>query len=173
MQFGLKNAPSEFQKQMEDVFRDLAFVIIYIDDLLVCSLDIKKHKNYFHKIYEDLYKHGIYLSKMNIKFAKTRIEYLGLIIVEEKIELQEHVLKSLQNFPNETLDQRKLQIFLGCLNYIRQFYEQQVKDAKILQRKLRGKIAWNYRMTATIQIIKQKVHNLPKLHLPSQALPFI
>ena len=27
-------------------------------------------------------------------------------------------------------------------------------------------------MTATIQIIKQKVQDLPKFHMPSQALPF-
>jgi hypothetical protein len=120
-----------------------------------------------------LYKHGIALSKTKIEFAKTRIEYLGLILAEGKVELQENVLKSLQNFPDEILDKRKLQRFLGCLNYIIHFYEQQAKDARILQRKLRGKIAWNSRMTATVQIIKQKVQNLPKLHLPSQALPFI
>jgi hypothetical protein len=35
MPFGLKNAPSEFQKRMEDIFKDLDFVIVYIDDLLV------------------------------------------------------------------------------------------------------------------------------------------
>lgn len=67
------------------------------------------------------------------------------------------MLKALQNFLNEILEKSQIQKFLGCLNYIRHFYEQQTKDAKILQRKLRGKIAWNSRMIAVIQIIKQKV----------------
>ncbi len=40
MPFDLKNAPSEFQKWMEDVLRGLDWLIIYIDDLLVYSKNI-------------------------------------------------------------------------------------------------------------------------------------
>jgi hypothetical protein len=59
---------------MDDVFRDIDFVIIYTGDLLVCSLDIKQHKIHFHKVYEALYKHVISLLKTKIEFVKARIE---------------------------------------------------------------------------------------------------
>jgi hypothetical protein len=58
MPFGLKNAPSEFQKRMDDIFKHLNFVIVYIDDLLVCSVDCKAHVQHLKVVYDLLYKHG-------------------------------------------------------------------------------------------------------------------
>lgn len=48
-----------------------------------------------------------------------RIKYLGLILNKGKIERREHDLKALARFPDEILDFKALQIFLGCLNYIK------------------------------------------------------
>ena len=39
MPFGLKNAPSEFQNIMNEIFNQFSdFIIIYIDDVLVYSI---------------------------------------------------------------------------------------------------------------------------------------
>ena len=35
--FGINNAPSEFQKCMEDIFREYSWALVYIDDILICS----------------------------------------------------------------------------------------------------------------------------------------
>jgi len=44
MPFGLKNAPSEFQKIMNDIFNNYSdFIIVYIDDILVFSKTIEMH----------------------------------------------------------------------------------------------------------------------------------
>ena len=44
MLFGLKNAPSIFQRKMDNIFRDNdLFVVVYIDDILVFSKNKKKH----------------------------------------------------------------------------------------------------------------------------------
>jgi hypothetical protein len=106
------------------------------------------------------------LSKSKLCWAQTKIEYLGLILSKGEVELQDHVLKKLSDFPDEILDQKQLQRFLGCLNYIRQFYENQAKDVRILQKRLSKALPWNYKMTQAVQIIKQKIQNLPKLYLP-------
>jgi hypothetical protein len=66
-----------------------------------------------------------------------------------------------------------LEWFLGSLNYIRKFYENQAKDVKCLQRRLKKEVPWNENMTKSVQIIKQKIQNLPKLHLPYMDYPFI
>jgi hypothetical protein len=51
MSFGLKNAPSEFQKIMNDIFNQFSkFTIVYIDDVLVFSQSLDqqfKHINIF------------------------------------------------------------------------------------------------------------------------------
>ena len=44
MPFGLKNAPSEFQNIMNDIFTPYtSFIIVYIDDALVFSKTIDQH----------------------------------------------------------------------------------------------------------------------------------
>lgn len=43
MAFGLRDGPGEFQKKMEDIFRDYPWLIICIDGILVCSKNIKEH----------------------------------------------------------------------------------------------------------------------------------
>ena len=44
MPFGLKNAPSEFQKIMNDVFNPYtSFIIVYIDDILIFFQNIDQH----------------------------------------------------------------------------------------------------------------------------------
>ena len=44
MPFGLKNAPSEFQKIMNDIFNSFQdFSIVYIDDVLIFSQNIDQH----------------------------------------------------------------------------------------------------------------------------------
>ena len=66
MPFGLKNAPSEFQKRMDDIFKQLPFVIVYIDDLLVCSLDVRSHHAHLKIVFDLLFKHGLVLSKSKL-----------------------------------------------------------------------------------------------------------
>ena len=125
MPFGLKNAPSEFQKRMEDIFGGEEYIIVYIDDLLVFSRDVNSHKMHLEKFYELVYKHGLVLSDSEEKFqiGKVRIDYLGLHIEQGHVNLQPHVLTHLLKFPDVIPDIKTLQRFLGCLNYIRQFYE--------------------------------------------------
>jgi len=107
---------------------------VYIDDLLVFFVDMKSHKIHLKNVYDRIYKHGISMSKKKVEFAKTKIEYLGLILSQGKIEMQEHVLKALSKFPDKIIDNKQLKIFLGSLNYIRNFYENQTKYVKCLEK---------------------------------------
>ena len=44
MPFGLKNAPSEFQNMMNEIFNNYTkFSIVYIDDVLIFSNSIEEH----------------------------------------------------------------------------------------------------------------------------------
>ena len=52
MPFGLSNAPSSFQRFMNDVFADLldVCVIVYLDDLLVYSSDLANHQSHVREV---------------------------------------------------------------------------------------------------------------------------
>lgn len=172
--FGLKNAPLEFQKRMEDLFKYYSFIIVYIDNLLIFSRDISEHKKHLEQFYQVVFKHGLVLSVAPDKFiiAQTCTKYLGLVISQGKVELKPHVL-TLLNFLDPLLDIKIVQIFLGCLNYIRQFYPEQVANTKILQQRLKKGNIWTKQMSTAVKNIKQKIMQLPPLSLPCSDFPFI
>jgi len=67
-----------------------------------------------------------------------------------------------------------LQRFLGCLNYIHEFYEKKSEDTKTLQKRpKKEKVEWSNEMTMAVRNIKSKIRELPKLKLPDTDLPFI
>ncbi|KAF3787424.1 putative enzymatic polyprotein [Nymphaea thermarum] len=43
MPFGLKNAPSQFQRRMDEIFKGYDFIINYIDDFLIIFDTIDEH----------------------------------------------------------------------------------------------------------------------------------
>ena len=44
MPFGLKNAPSEFQNIMNEIFNQFSnFIVVYINDVLVYSTSVEEH----------------------------------------------------------------------------------------------------------------------------------
>ena len=62
--FGLKNAPSVFQRKMNNIFRDNhSFVVVYIDDILVFSKNKKKHIGHLQIVFKKFGEHNIIISK--------------------------------------------------------------------------------------------------------------
>jgi hypothetical protein len=125
MPFGLKNAPSEFQKRMEDIFREYPWLIIYIDDILVCSKNLQEHLKHLQQFYDLVFRHGLVLSKTKMEIGKTEIEFLGFRIAKGQVILQDHILKSFTEFPDILHDKIQLQRFLGNLNYIRSILQRE------------------------------------------------
>lgn len=72
MPFGLKNAPSHFQKAMVTIFQPiLNNALIYIDDILLFSPDQQAHLNILKEFNDILHEYGIMLSKKKMLIAVT------------------------------------------------------------------------------------------------------
>ena len=68
MPFGLKNAPSEFQKIMNDIFNPFQdFSIVYIDDVLIFSQNIDQHFKHLRTFFTTVKRSGLVVSKPKIK----------------------------------------------------------------------------------------------------------
>ena len=61
MPFGLCNAPSSFQCYMNQVFGDVAdaFLVIYLDDILVFNKDMEEHLKHLWLVMRRLRDHGL------------------------------------------------------------------------------------------------------------------
>ena len=73
------------------------------------------------------------MSKKKSIIGEQKIEFLGLIIDSDGIELQNHKLDKIKDFPEKLSDRKQLQRFLGILNYAEGF----IKNLADLRKPLR------------------------------------
>ena len=133
--FGLKNAPQIFQRKMDDIFKEYDFIHVYVDDMLISSkIYINQHLKHLEKFIDLCISNGIGLSKKKTIIGEPKIDFLGLIIDYEGIELQTHILEKIKNFLEKLSYRKQLQRFIGILNYAEGFIENLVDLKKPLRK---------------------------------------
>ena len=171
MPFGLKNAPQVFQRKMDKILSDyLSFIIVYIDDMLICSDNEKDHEKNLNIFITLCKEHGIVLSKKKVEIKKKEIEFLGLIIDSKGIKLHSHIAKKIKDFPEELRTREMIHKFLGCLNYSSDFIKDLAKERHELQNLLtkKNQTGWSKKHTMIVKRLKDICSDLPKLRLPNE-----
>jgi hypothetical protein len=167
MPFGLKNAPSEFQNIMNDIFNPYSdYLIVYIDDVLIFSKNIDQHFKHLKSFKNVVKANGLVLSASKMKLFQTKIRFLGHEIDQGKIIPISRSIDFASKFPDKILEKKQLQRFLGSLNYISDFYKDLAQDTAVLYNRLRKNAGpWTEIHTKAVQTIKHRVKALPCLSL--------
>jgi len=90
MFFGMTNSPATFQTMMNDIFRTLiaeGIVVVYLDDILIFTKTEEEHEQTVWRVLEVLMEHKLFLRLEKCEFHGKQIEYLGLVISENKVEM--------------------------------------------------------------------------------------
>ena len=78
MPFDLKNAPSDFQNIMSDIFTPFTdFSIVYINDVLIFSKSINHHWKHLDIFVKVIKQHGLVVSASKISLFQDKIQFLG------------------------------------------------------------------------------------------------
>ncbi|KAL0392716.1 UNVERIFIED_CONTAM: putative enzymatic polyprotein [Sesamum radiatum] len=96
---------------------------------------------------------------------------IGEILIDETgIELQEHIVEKIHNFPNVFKDKKHLQSFWGVVNFVGIFIKDLAKYRKnfwpLLKETESAKWNWEENHTQRVRELKQVCNNLPKLAIP-------
>ena len=168
MPFGLKNAPSEFQRIMNEIFNPYGgFMIVYIDDVLIFSESLEKHWKHLRVFYNKVKENGLVVSARKIKLFQTNVRFLGHNIEKGLISPIDRAIVFAEKFPDEIKEKKQLQRFLGSLNYISDFYQELAYDAKPLFARLKkNPPEWTETCTRAVQKIKQRIKEIPCLAIP-------
>ncbi|KAK4381574.1 hypothetical protein Sango_2955100 [Sesamum angolense] len=87
-----------------------------------------------------------------------------------RIELQEHIVEKIRNFPDILKDKKQLQSFLGVVNFAGIFIKDLAKYRKdfrpLLKETESAKWKWEEIHTQRVRELKQVYNNLPKLAIP-------
>ncbi|KAL0292267.1 UNVERIFIED_CONTAM: Enzymatic polyprotein [Sesamum angustifolium] len=115
-------------------------------------------------------REGLVLSEKKATIAVNKIEFLGILIDEAGIELQEHIVEKIRNFPDKLKDKKQLQSFLGVVNFAGIFIKDLAKYRKdfrpLLKETESTKWKWEEIHTQRVRELKQVCYNLPKLAIP-------
>jgi hypothetical protein len=122
MPFGLTNAPAVFQHMMNDTFREYLdhFVVIYLDDILIYSVDEKEHDKHVRLVLEKLREKGLFAKLEKCEFDQSQVEFLDYIITAKGIEMDPKKIDTITSWMPPTTC-REVQRFLGFANFYRQF----------------------------------------------------
>ena len=114
MPFGLKNAPSEFQNIMNDIFNSFShFTIVYIVDVLVYSSSIDEHWKHLYSFLDTIKRNGLVVSAKKIKLFQTKVRFLGYDISEGQVRPIDRAIQFADKFLMLSLIKHSFKDFLG------------------------------------------------------------
>ena len=120
MPFGLKNAGQTFQRMMDKILRDLDFLFVYMDDVLVASRSIEEHKQHFRELFRRLAAHDLVVSPAKCQYGQNKIEFLGHTVTKNGIEPMPGKVEAIVQFPAPTT-QEEMKRFLEMINFYNRF----------------------------------------------------
>lgn len=175
MFFGLMNSLATFQTMMNELFHDLintGKVLIYLDDILIFTQNLNKHRKLVHQVLEILQQNKLYLKPKKCEFEKTKVEYLGMVISENSIKMDPIKVAGIKDWPVPK-SKKELQSFLGFCNFYRQFIFNFSGTVKSLT-KLTGnhKWEWGTDQQEAFETLKEKMMSAPCLVIPNDTGKF-
>ncbi|XP_055372796.1 uncharacterized protein LOC129606479 [Condylostylus longicornis] len=140
--FGLRNAPSIFQRMIDDVLKDQIgkSCYVYIDDVIIYGKTEEEHLRNIETIFSILEKANLKVNLEKTKFFNTETEFLGYIVTSEGIKPDPRKVAAIQNIMPPT-NLKDLKSFLGLTSYYRRFIQDFAKVAKPLTSLTRGENA--------------------------------
>jgi len=170
MFFGMTNSPTTFQTMMNDIFRTLiaeGIVVVYLDDILIFTETEEEHEQAVQRVLEVLVEHKLFLRPEKCEFHRKRIEYLGLVISKNKVEMDLVKVARVRDWP--ILENRTdVQAFIGFVNFYRCFIWDFSTIARSLFDLTRSDKAWNWdtKEQDTFERLKAAVTTAPVLVSP-------
>jgi hypothetical protein len=123
MQFGLCNAPSTFQRMVNEVLLEEKAsrnVTVYIDDILVHTRTKEENQLWTRKVSKKLEANQLYCREEKCVFEVDEVEFLGVTIRQGSIKISKKKTEVIRN-EKPLMTQKSLRRFLGITNYHRKF----------------------------------------------------
>lgn len=172
--FGISVAPEIFQKYNENAFGDIPGVIIYCDDMLICAETETEHDAILAKVFERAKICNVRFNKNKFQYKLKQVKYFGHIFSAEGMKIDPDRVKAILNIKSP-INKKELQIFLGMINYLRQFVPNLANIASPLQLLLKKNVDWLWTIVheTAFNNIKKNISESPVLQNFNPDLPIV
>ncbi len=173
MPLGLKNAPSTFQRFLNEVLFDLDFVFCYLDDILVFSPNDSEHHSNLKILFQRLHSFGLTINLDKSRFFCESVNFLGHRLSKEGWQPIDERVEFMRNM-SKPLTITKLRRVLGTFNFYRIFAKNAAEHLAPLNELLKGHprkndrtpIKWTKTLEETFETVKKLFSDYTLLHFP-------
>ncbi|MBW0506344.1 hypothetical protein O181_046059 [Austropuccinia psidii MF-1] len=176
MPFGIKNAPSHYQRMMNTIFPEElseGWLIIYIDDIIVCSETWENHLTRLERVLQKIVQVNMKISLKKCHFAYSELKALGHVVSGLSLGIDKNKVAAVLLKPMPQT-KKEMQSFLGFAGYYRQNKKDFAKIFKSLYKLCDQQTV--YEMTEervkAYEELKNPLTNSPFLLMPYWKLPF-
>jgi ribonuclease HI len=162
---------------MNYIFHELIgkIVEVYIDDVVIKSLDHESHLADVRKTLEYTRKHGLKMNLNKCAFGVLAREFLGFLVHEGGIEIGKKSMKAIDEVVPPT-NLKELQSLLGKINFVRRFIsnlsQKVLPFSPLLRVKKDQKFVWGDEQQKASNEIKEYMKEPPVLVPPQLNKPF-
>jgi len=144
MFFGMTNSLATFQTMMNDIFQNLiaeGIMVVYLDDILIFTKTKEEYEQVVRRVLQVLKENKLFLRPEKCEFCKQWIEYLGLVISENKVSMDPVKVAGVREWPTPK-NKTDVQAFLGFVNFYWRFIQDFSAKAQPLFDLTRSEQVW-------------------------------
>ena len=169
--FGVLNGTAYFNKAINIALGDAIenYAMAYIDDIIIYSNTWQEHMVHLQNVFKKLEAANLKLKKGKCTFASPKISFLGHVITENKLSIEEDKIKAIKEASPPT-NVKEVRAFLGMAGFLRTFVKDFAKIATPLTNLTSKKVkfTWTDIHQDAFQEIKDKLTSKPVLALPQE-----
>ena len=171
--FGVKIAPTAFQRVMNGVLQGLKGVKCYIDDIVIFSDTWQEHLDSIRQVLQRFKDHNLVVNLDKSDFCQAEITYLGHRVGNGKIKPKEANALAISEMKAPTTV-RGVRRLLGAIGFYRRFCPNFSKISHPLTELLKKnrKFVWTSECEDSFQKLKSIIESGPILKAPDFTKPF-
>ena len=171
MPFGLKGAPTTFQRLMDRVLHGYhSFATAYLDDVVIFSSTWESHLKHLKQVFKRLKDAGLTAKRRKCQFGTTSCSYLGHVVGKGEIRPEQCKIQAVQDF-NIPKTKKDVRAFLGMVGYYRRFIGEFARKSACLsdltKKDAPNKVLWTMEHQKAFQDLKSSLLEEPVLKCPN------
>ncbi|UYV68123.1 hypothetical protein LAZ67_5003116, partial [Cordylochernes scorpioides] len=172
--YGLKNAPSQFERIMKSVFtkHNIHYALNYFDDIIIHSKTYEEHIKHLDDILGIFEQEDIKLNLNKCKFLQKEIQFLGYTINSGKFTPNNTNIEAILKL-NRPYNIKTLQRFLGTINIYNKFIPHYAQIRAPLNELLlkNAPWLWSVKHEQAFQTLKNSLISQPVLYIYDPSKP--